>query len=73
MSTLRKGKDLLSLLGNCFATSIMRISQKKNKKNTQEAHMLIQQVKNYRQNRIKLMGFACIREPPIHNPDEPAK
>lgn len=35
--------------------------------------MLIQQVKNYRQNRIKLMGFACIREPPIHNLDEPAK
>lgn len=35
--------------------------------------MLIQQVKNYRQNRIKLMGFACIREPPMYNPDEPAK
>lgn len=35
--------------------------------------MLIQQVENYRQNWIKLMGFACIQEPPIHNPDEPAK
>lgn len=51
-NVLGKGEDLLSLLANCSATSILRTSQIK-----QEADVLIQQAKNYRQNQIKLMDF----------------
>lgn len=68
MSKFRKGKDLLSLLANNFAISIIRTSRK-----DQEADMFIQQVKNYGHNGIKLMGFCLFQEQPIHNPDEPAK